>query len=113
MNNLPEKRMSRFGLQFRLEYFPGGEVKDRGRGTQVLLNHENAPGAVKTAQGERPLHSRHLVVVKLHGIDRAAAKLVILGVRTEYGREEDTSTSPFRVARQNRMNGQNRILNVF
>ena len=53
----------RLRAEFAREGLAGGEIEDgAGRG-DVLLDHENAPGAVEAAQGEGALRSGHLVVV--------------------------------------------------
>ncbi len=83
------------GDQFSFEDFAGGKVQDRGGGGDVLLDHEDAPGAVKHAQGERPLLAGHLIVVQLHGVDLAAAELVVLSVRAENRREENARSRTF------------------
>ena len=50
---------------------------------------------MEAPQGERALHPRYLVVVKLHRIDRAAAKLVVLCVGAEYGESRTRARVPF------------------
>ena len=73
--------------QFADEGFPVREVEDRRRGREVLLNQHDSPRPVEHPQGERALGPCDLVVVELHGIDSAAAKFVVLGVRPEDGSE--------------------------
>ena len=52
-----------------------------------------APRAVRHPQRERSLRARHLVVVQLHRVDRAAAELVVPRERTEDGREKNAHES--------------------
>jgi hypothetical protein len=40
-------------------------------------------------QGEGALGAGHLIVVQLHGVDAAAAKLIILGVGSENGGQKN------------------------
>ena len=35
-----------------------------------------------------PLFARHLVVIQLHGVDGAAAELVVAGIRSENQRQQ-------------------------
>ena len=74
--------------QLACESLARGEIEHRGGSGDVLLDHHDAPGAMKHAQRERSLLARYLVVVQLHGIDGAAAELVVLRIRTEYGAEQ-------------------------
>ena len=75
--------------QFPLEDLACRKVEHRARGGDVPLDHHQAPGAVKHPQGERALLARHLVVVQLHGVDTAAAELVVLRVGSKHGRKQD------------------------
>ena len=81
------------GQQFGFEGLARGKIQDRGGRGDVLLDHQDAPGAVKHAEGERPLLTGHLVVIQLHGVDLAAAELVVLRVGTENGTEEDAGAN--------------------
>src|ERR1035441_8074546 len=75
----------------------GGGVQDRAGGRDVHLHHEDAPGTVEAAQGERALAARYLVVVQLHRVDGAAAVGIVLRVRAEDGGEQDPGLSSFRM----------------
>src|ERR1019366_1771557 len=77
------------GGEFPGEGLARGEVEDRAGGRDVPLDHEDAPGTVETAQGERALATRYLVVVELHRVDGAAAVGIIPRVRSEDGGEQD------------------------
>ncbi len=79
------------------ERLAGGEIQNRAGRRDVLLDHHDAPGAVEAAQRKRALRPGHLVVVKLHRVDGAAAEIIVLGVRTKDGAEQYTSAGPFRV----------------
>ena len=83
------------GLQLGFEDLAGGEIQDRGGGGDVLLDHEDAPGAVEHAEGKGTLFAGHLVVIQLHGVDLAAAELVVLSVGTENRRKEDAGVGTF------------------
>src|SRR5579864_9314355 len=48
---------------------------------------------MKHTQRETALGARDLIVIELHGIDGAAAKFVVLGVRPEDGGEQDAGLS--------------------
>ena len=61
---------------------------------------QQAQRAVKHAQGKGPLLSGDLVVVKFHGVDGAAAVLVILGVGAEDAGQQDPGASAFGVRNQ-------------
>lgn len=62
---------------------PRREIKNgAGRGN-IRLDQHDAPGAMKHAQRKATLCARDLVVIKLHGINGAAAELVVLRVRAE------------------------------
>ena len=47
---------------------------------------------MKHPQREASLGARHLVMVKLHGVDAAAAERIILGVRSENGGQKNAGT---------------------
>ena len=79
------------GRQLAGEGLARGEIEDRARSGDILLNHEDAPGAMKPPHGEGSLRFGHLVVVELHRIDGAAAEFVVLRVWAEHGRKQDTS----------------------
>ena len=83
--------------QFRFKGFAGGKVQHGGGRRDVLLDHQDAPGAVEHAQGERPLLARHLVVVQLHRVDLPAAEFVVLRVRSKDGAEQNASAGAFRM----------------
>ena len=50
---------------------------------------------MKHPQGKAALGARDLIVIELHGVDGAAAELVILRVGTEYRRQQDARALPF------------------
>ena len=81
------------GEQFRFEVFARWKIQDCGGRRDVLLDHQDAPRAMKHAEGKRPLLTRHLVVIELHGVDLAAAELVVLRVRTKHGTEQNTGAN--------------------
>ena len=81
--------------QFPRKGLAGGEIQHRARRGDVLLDHHDAPGAVETAQRECTLAARHLVVIELHRVDRAAAESIVLRVRSEHGREQDPGLGAF------------------
>ena len=85
------------GGQFAGEGFARGEIEDGAGSGYVLLNHEDAPGAVEAAQGKGALAARYLVVVELHRIDGAAAEVIVLCVRAEDGGEQDTGLGSLRM----------------
>ena len=60
-----------------------GEVQQRAGRRDVRLDHHQAPTAMEHSQREGALGSRHLVVVKLHGVHAPAAVLVVLAVGPE------------------------------
>src|ERR1019366_4196660 len=76
------------GGQLAGEGFTGGKIQDRARSGNILLNHEDAPGAVKPTHGEGSLRAGYLIVVELHRIDGAAAEFIVLRVWAEHGREK-------------------------
>jgi hypothetical protein len=71
------------------EAVEGREVEERAGRVEIGLDEHQAPRAVEHAQGEDVLHPRDLVVVELHGIDGAAAVLVVARVGAEHAREQD------------------------
>jgi hypothetical protein len=73
------------GFQLLDEPLAGGEIEDGARRRDVVLDEDDAPGAVEHAERKRPLLARHLVVVQLHRVDRSTPELVILRVRAEDG----------------------------
>src|ERR1035441_1404730 len=85
------------GGEFAGKGLAGREVEDRAGGGDVPLDHEDAPGTVEAAQGERTLAARYLVVVQLHRVDGAAAVGIVLRVRAEGGGEQDPGLSSFRM----------------
>ena len=60
-----------------------GEVEHRAGRRNICLDHHDSPGAMKHTQREAALCPRHLIVIKLHWIDGAAAEFVVLRVRSE------------------------------
>src|ERR1035437_7260248 len=83
------------GGEFAGKGLARGEVQDGAGGGDVPLDHEDAPGTVETAQGERALAARYLVVIELHRVDGAAAVGIILRVRAEDGGEQDPGLGSF------------------
>lgn len=69
--------------QFADETRPGWKVEHRTGRRDVPLQEHQTPGAMKHAQREWPLFSRHLIVIELNRIDGATAVLVVLGKRFE------------------------------
>ena len=63
-----------------------------------LLDHHDAPRAVKHPQREAALHARYLIVVELHRVDGAAAEFVILREWAEDRGKEDFGLRPFWVS---------------
>jgi hypothetical protein len=63
------------------EAIQAGKIQQGAPGADIGLDQHEPPGAVEHPHGERPLHAGDLVVVQLHGIDRPAAVLVVLGCR--------------------------------
>ena len=86
-----------WACQFLDEALAGGEVEHRAGRGDVVLDEDDAPRPVEHAQRERALLARHLVVVELHRVDRPAAELVVLGVGTEHGREQDARAGALRM----------------
>ena len=89
------------GEQFAFEALQGGEVEQRAGRRDVLLNHHQAPGAMKHAQGEAALLARHLVVIELHRINGAAAEFVVARVRAEDRAQQHTSLRAFGMRKGN------------
>ena len=50
---------------------------------------------MKHAQGKGPLNSRHLILVKFHGIDGPTAIRVVLGKGPEYAGQQDSGLGAF------------------
>ena len=76
-------------LELASKVLPRGEIQHGAWGRDIGLNEHDAPGAVKHAQRKAALGARDLVVIELHGVDGAAAELVILRVGTKYRRQQD------------------------
>ena len=93
-------------VQFAREGLASGKVEDRAGRRDVLLDHQDAPGAVEAAQREGALRLGHLVVIQLHRIDGAAAEFIVLRVGTEDRRQQDPRrTFPFGWRRNRRKYG--------
>ncbi len=71
------------GFEFAGKVFTRREIEHRAGRRNILLDHHDSPRPVKHTQRESALRPRHLVVVKLHGIDGPRTKLIVLRVRTE------------------------------
>ncbi len=71
----------------------GWEVEQRRWRGDVVLDELDAPRPVEHPKRERALFAGHLVLVPLHRVDGPAAELVVLGVRPEYRREEDSGVN--------------------
>ena len=71
------------GLDLLDEPFLRGKVQKRTRGLQVHLDQHQPPGSIERAKREGVLDPRHLVVTKLHGVDHAAAILIVLSIGAE------------------------------
>src|SRR5581483_6592277 len=69
----------------------------------VVLDHRDPPGTVEHPERKCPLSARHLVVIQLHGIDRPAAKLIILRVGAENRGQQDTGGGALRMHRHFRL----------
>ena len=85
--------------QFALEALQGREVEQRAGGGDVALDHHQAPGAMEHAQRKAALLARDLVVIKLHGIDGAAAEFVVARVRAEDRAQQHARVSAFGMRR--------------
>ena len=70
------------------EAVQGGEIQQHAGGLEIGLNHHQPPRAIEHPQGKRTLHPRHLVVPQFHGVDLAAAELVVLGKGPEHARQQ-------------------------
>ena len=77
------------GREFLDEALARRKVEQGGRRGNVLLDQHDAPRAMMHPERERPLRSRHLVVIELKRIDRSAAKFVILRKGPKYGAQQD------------------------
>jgi hypothetical protein len=62
---------------------------------------------VKHAQGESSLQARDLILIQFHGVDAAAAVLVIAGIRSEDARQQDAGFD------SERMKGVGSVRHVF
>jgi hypothetical protein len=87
----------RVGLELAGEGVASGKIQQRARRGDVVLDHHDSPGAVKHAQGESALRAGDLVVVKLHGIDGAAAEFVVLRVGAKDRGEQHSGVTAFGV----------------
>ncbi len=85
--------------KFALEPFQGGEIEQRARCGNVLLNHHQAPGAMEHAQRKAALLARDLVVIQLHGIDGTAAEFVVARIWPEHRTQQHTRARPLRMGR--------------
>jgi hypothetical protein len=85
------------GGEFALEVLTAGEVEDGAGGGDIFLDHHDAPGAVKHAKRESALRTGHLIVIKLHGVNGAAAKFIVLRIRTKDRGKEDAGMRTLRM----------------
>ena len=81
--------------EFALKLLQGREVEQRAGSGDVLLNHHQSPRAVEHAQRKAALLAGDLVVIKLHGIDGAAAEFVVLRVGSENRSEKNSCSNAF------------------
>ncbi len=70
-------------LQFAREVVSRRKVQHRTRRGYVGLDQHDSPRTMKHSQGKAALGARHLIVIKLHRIDGAAAELIVLRVGPE------------------------------
>ena len=77
------------GTQLPLKAVQRGKVEQGTRGGDVVLNHHQAPGAVKHAQRKTSLLAGDLIVIQLHGVYGAAAEFVVARIRAEHRTEQD------------------------
>ena len=76
-------------LDFFSETIQGGEIKEGAGRIDIGLQQHQTERAVKHAQRKGPLGTCDLVLVKLHGIDLAAAVCVVPGVRPEHTAQQN------------------------
>jgi hypothetical protein len=76
------------GPQFLDETLARRKVEQRGRRGDVRLDEHDAPGTMMHPERERPLGARHLVVIELERIDRAASVFIVLGEGSKDRRQE-------------------------
>ena len=81
--------------EFLCEGLACREIQHRAGRVDVPLDHQDAPGTMETAQRERALPARDLIMIELHRIDGAASVSVILRIRAEDGGKEDSGLASF------------------
>ena len=78
------------GREFLDEALACRKIQQGGRRGDVRLDEHDAPRAMMHPEREGPLRSRHLVVIELERIDRAASVCIVLCEGTEHRGEEDS-----------------------
>jgi hypothetical protein len=74
----------RMGFQFMDEAFKGWKIQEGTGYVEVFLDKHQTEGTMEHTEGKGPLFTGHLVMIKFHRVDPAAAVFIILGIRPEY-----------------------------